>query len=237
MQKLCHSIIVLLATSNIATATEQTTSYNWTGAYAGVNLGSIWTEANLTANQDNFVSESGTYNQKLNSTDVNPGFQFGYLQQLEHQIVVGAEADFSYPDTNSHFTSAYPAINAYDHFNVRNNLQGSMKLRMGYAIERFLPFISAGVSFASMGLHYENEELNSENTYSTSSTQTAWVLGGGLEYGVFDNLSVRTEYIYSDYGNALNMTIPDLTGVNDPAGAADANISTNVLRAAVNYRF
>ncbi len=229
MKKLCHSIIVLLATSNIATAAEHAAPYNWTGAYAGINLGSIWTESNLTANQENFVSESGTYQQKMNSTDVNPGFQFGYLHQLEHKIVVGAEADFSYPDTNSSFTSEYPEINAYDHFNVRNNLQGSMKLRMGYAIDRFLPFISAGVSFASMGLHYENEDLNSENTYSTSTTQTAWVLGGGLEYGVLDNLSVRTEYIYSDYGNGLNMNIPDLTGVNDPVGGAHANIATKSI--------
>jgi len=88
-----------------------------------------------------------------------------------------------------------------------------------------------------MGLYYDNEEQNSANAYSTSTTQTGWVLGGGLEYGVLDNLSVRTEYLYTDYGNALNMGMPNVAGFSDPNGAAHVNMSTNVLRAAVNYRF
>jgi len=95
-----------------------------------------------------------------------------------------------------------------------------------------------------MGLYYDNEIQNSANAYSTSTTQTGWVLGGGLEYGVLDNLSVRTEYLYTDYGNALNMNMPNIGNVDfndplrsDPNSAAHVNMSTNVLRAAVNYRF
>jgi outer membrane immunogenic protein len=237
MNKVIPSIILLLGTAGTAVATEQETPYNWTGAYAGINLGTIWTGSHLTANQNNFVSESGTYSQNVDSTNFNPGFQFGYLHQLDHHIVVGGEADFSYPATNSSATTLYPEINAYDRFSVRNNLQGSLRVRAGYALDRFLPFITAGVSFASMGLYYDNEEQNSANSYSTSTAQAGWVLGGGLEYGVLDNLSVRTEYIYTDYGNALNMAIPNLTGVQDAFGAAHVNMSTNVLRAAVNYRF
>ena len=158
--------------------------------------------------------------------------------------MVGGEADFSYPATSSTFTSQDSGSGIFDRFNVRNNLQGSIRLRAGYAIDRFLPFITAGVSFASMGLYYDNEIQNSANAYSTSTTQTGWVLGGGLEYGVLDNLSVRTEYLYTDYGNALNMNMPNIGNVDfndplrsDPNGAAHVNMSTNVLRAAVNYRF
>jgi outer membrane immunogenic protein len=112
-----------------------------------------------------------------------------------------------------------------------------LRLRAGYAIDRFLPFITAGVSFASMGLYYDNEKQDSNNSYSTSTTQTGWVLGGGLEYGVFDNFSVRTEYLYTDYGNALNMNMPNVADFLDPNGGAHVNMSTNVVRAAVNYRF
>lgn len=236
MNKLISSIIIFLGASSIATAAGHD-QYNWTGAYAGLNLGAIWTGSHLTANQDNFISDTGTYSQNLNSINVNPGFQFGYLQQLDNNWVVGGEADFSYPATNSTYTNAYQDTGAFDRFSVRNNLQGSLRLRAGYAIDRFLPFITAGVSFASMGLYYDNEEQNSANAYSTSTTQTGWVLGGGLEYGVLDKLSVRTEYLYTDYGNALNMNIPNVAGIPDPNGAAHVNMSTNVVRAAVNYRF
>jgi outer membrane immunogenic protein len=236
MNKLISGII-LLGTVGIATAAGHETAYNWTGAYAGLNLGSIWTNSHLTANHEFFISDTGTYSQNLNSTNVNPGFQFGYLYQFDHNWVVGGEADFSYPATSNTYTNTYQDTGAFDRFNVRNNLQGSLRLRAGYAIDRFLPFITAGVSFASMGLYYDNEEQNSDNAYSTSTTQTGWVLGGGLEYGVLDNLSVRTEYLYTDYGNALNMSMPNVAGISDPNGAAHVNMSTNVLRAAVNYRF
>ena len=229
--------IILLGTVGIATAAGHETPYHWTGAYAGLNLGSIWTGSQLTANHEFFISDTGTYSQNLNSTNVNPGFQFGYLYQFDHNWVVGGEADFSYPATSSTYTNEFPETGAWERFNVRNNLQGSLRLRAGYAIDRFLPFITAGVSFASMGLYFDNEEQNSDNAYSTSTTQTGWVLGGGLEYGVLDNLSVRTEYLYTDYGNALNMNIPNVAGIPDPNGGAHVNMSTNVLRAAVNYRF
>lgn len=237
MNKLITIIIILFGTVGIAPAAGHEVAYNWTGAYGGLNLGSIWTNSHLTANQDNFITNTGTYNQNINSTNVNPGFQFGYLQQLEHNWVVGAEADFSYPATNNTYTNTYQDTGAFDRFTVRNNLQGSLRMRAGYAIDRFLPFITAGVSFASMGLYYDNEEQNNANAYSTSTAQAGWVLGGGLEYGVLDNLSVRTEYLYTDYGNALNMSMPNIALFSNPNGAAHVNMSTNVLRVAVNYRF
>ena len=236
------SIIILLGTGNIAAATEQQAFYNWTGAYAGLNLGAVWTDSHLTANQDNFISDSLTYNQNINSTNVNPGFQFGYLQQFDNHWVVGGEADFSYPATNNTYTNTFPETGTFDRFSVRNNLQGSLRMRMGYALDRFLPFVTAGVSFASMGLYYDNDQQNSNTAYSTSTAQAGWVLGGGLEYGILDNLSVRAEYIYTDYGNALNMNMPSLDSSPDgippdSSGAAHVNMSTNVLRAAINYRF
>jgi outer membrane immunogenic protein len=56
------------------------------------------------------------------------------------------------------------------------------------------------VSFASMCLNYNNEV---NDNYRKTSTQIGWRLGGGLEYGLVENLSVRTEYLYTDYGNTL----------------------------------
>ena len=74
------------------TATKST--YDWTGVYAGVNLGAVWSGSHLNANQANLASSTGSYSQNMNSTAVNPGFQFGYLHQLKDNWVVGGEADF-----------------------------------------------------------------------------------------------------------------------------------------------
>ncbi len=233
-------ICLLLATSSAVMATEPTSTYDWTGAYAGVNLGSAWTGSKLTAaNEGAFLSDTKSYNEQLNSTAVNPGLQLGYLKQLSGNWVVGGEGDFTYPATDSQYqfnsTSTDGSESFYDNFTVHNNLQGSLRLRAGYALDRFLPFVTAGVSFASLGLNYASETATS--AYAKTTTQTGWVLGGGLEYGVLDNLSVRTEYLYTDYGNALNLNVPTAGGLSDSNGSVHASLYTNVLRAAVNYRF
>lgn len=229
------SILSLLLASSTVMATEQTTIYDWTGAYAGVNLGAVWTGSKLTAADESaFLTDSSSYNQQLNNTSVNPGIQLGYLKQLPNHWVVGSEGDFTYPATSSQYQyNSNEVTPAFDKFTVHNNLQGSLRLRAGYAIDRFLPFVTAGVSFASVGLNYNSEA----DAYAKKTTQTGWVLGGGLEYGVLKNLSVRTEYLYTDYGTALNLNIPTAGGLIDPSGTAHATLYTNVLRAAVNYRF
>lgn len=214
-------------------AEEVAAPYDWSGFYAGANLGVIWTGAHLTANNINFVNADGRYSTNMDATDVDPGFQFGYLRQIDAHWVVGGEADFTYPATRAQYT-VQTSCCTYDQFEVRNNLQGSLRLRAGYALDRFLPFVTAGLSFASMGLYYNNE---SNNAYSQTTTQTGWMLGAGLEYGVMENLSTRLEYLYTDYGSALNMNLPTVEGITDPQGSAHADMSTNVLRAAVNFRF
>jgi outer membrane immunogenic protein len=227
----------LLLSSSLVMASAvvaETSDYDWTGAYAGANLGVIWTGSHLTSSQPNYLSGTDGYSKNLDATDVDPGFQFGYLHMLDPHWVVGGEADFTYPATNSQYTVTNGTGTAYDQFNVRNNLQGSLRLRAGYAIDRFLPFVTAGVSWASMGLYYNNE---SNNAYSKTTAQTGWVLGAGLEYGVLENLTARLEYLYTDYGSALNMNVPDVASVDQTGSSAHADMSTNVFRAAVNYRF
>jgi outer membrane immunogenic protein len=225
----------MLALTVFVSSAHAQTPYNWTGAYAGVNLGSVWSSSKLNANNISFLPDDGTYHYANTGATVNPGLQVGYVQQLLGHWVVGAEGDFSYPDNSTQYQQSDP-LGEFDHFTVHNKLQGSLRLRAAYAIERFLPFITAGVSFASLGLDYTNEMGASENL-SKITTQVGWVLGGGLDYGVLANLSVRTEYLYSDYGKALNLNIPTVGGYVDSSGGAHATLASHVVRAAINYRF
>jgi outer membrane immunogenic protein len=208
--------------------------YDWTGAYAGVNLGVIWTGSTMNSNHVNLLPDSGSYNQTMTSTSVNPGLQLGYLHQLDENWVLGGEGDFTYPASVSQFTQYSSLINDYDQYKIHYNMQGSLRLRVGYSVDRFLPFFTTGVSFGGMGMSYANA---GGDFYTKTTTQTGWVVGGGVEYGFLDNLSGRLEYLYTNYGHALNMNIPSIEGIFDPAGSAHATMNTNVLRAAVNYRF
>jgi len=234
---LIFTLLVSLAVfvSNSKADSTQEKTYNWTGAYAGANLGAVWSGSRFTANNVVFLPDSGTYSGSINATDLNPGVQLGYLKQFKKNWVVGAEADFTYPSSSGHYKYKDTVlIGQYDQFTLHNNLQGSLRLRAGYAIECFLPFITVGVSFADVGLSYNNEL---KDNYSKNITQTGWVLGGGLEYGVLSNLSVRTEYLFTDYGKALNLNIPTLANFTDSTGGAQGSLYSHVVRAAINYRF
>ena len=224
----CTLISLAISTSAIAN------SYNWAGAYAGVNLGSIWGYSQLKANDLNFLNDSyGYYRQTMRSTSVDPGIQIGYLKQLKQRELVGIEADFTYPNSQAQFSLDNPIDIAFDKFTVKNTVQGSLRLRAGYAIDRFLPFATTGLSLGSMSTNYSNE---TGNNYSKNTTQVGFVVGCGLEYGLRDKLSGRIEYLYSDYGKASNMGLPSIDDVST-AGNIGTNLYTNVLRAVLNYRF
>jgi outer membrane immunogenic protein len=205
---------------------------NWTGFYAGVSLGAIFNKSLVDAQHINFINGS-TYRENLNETDVLPGLHAGYNHQLQSGLVVGGEADFTYPDSTEHFIRVGIPNGEFDELTVKNRLQGSIRSKLGYALNNFLPYVTAGVSFADTSLRYNNER---RDKYEKDSVQTGWVLGGGLEYAFCNKLSVRTEYLYTDYGDPISLQIPTIL-VNDPNGSASADLVSHSVRVALNYRF
>ena len=204
----------------------------WTGAYAGLTAGVMVNESQVKAS--NYGLVDNPCNRNVTGTAFLPGALAGYLHQFDNQLVLGAEADFTYPDSSYDAYCTCPQ-GGFDRFTVKNRVQGSLRARLGYATPyRLLPYITSGVSFADQALQYTNE---TGDAYSKSSTQTGWVLGGGLEYGFLNGFSVRAEYLYTNYGRSLNMPLQSLYGVTDPDGQASASVDSNQVRAAVNYRF
>jgi outer membrane immunogenic protein len=106
--------------------------------------------------------------------------------------------------------------------------------RLGYLYKPdFLTFVSAGVSFADLGLSYTNEVANN---YSTNQFQPGWLVGGGVEWAAARFWSVRLEYYYNQY-NYLNMPMDYIYGVYDGSGHGKLNLSSNNIRLGVNYWF
>ena len=68
-------------------------------------------------------------------------------------------------------------------------------------------------------------------TASTTVTYGTWTAGGGLEYGITDNLSARVEYLYFDTGNVGTGSI------GPPTTTITSRLKDNLVRAGLNYRF
>jgi outer membrane immunogenic protein len=87
------------------------------------------------------------------------GGQLGYNFQF-NRVVLGIEGDISFTDW--HETDAF----------------GTVRGRLGYAWERVLPYVTAGLAIAD--------------------SETGWTAGGGIELAVSDNVSLRGEYLHFD---------------------------------------
>lgn len=211
-------------------------SASWTGFYAGLNGGVVFNNVDLNSNQLGFTNVSGTCDESANSSSFFPGLQLGYTWQVNAKTVLGVEGDYTYNTnqrTTLHCTCPFNS-DVSDRFKFTNRQQGSIRARLGYILkEHFLPFISAGGSFANVGLKYSNE---GGDYYSTQTTKSGWLVGAGIEWEFLHNWSLRTEYSYADYGK-VNLNIPTIYGLNDPNGAGHAKLKTNTVRVAVNYWF
>jgi outer membrane immunogenic protein len=183
--------------------------YNWTGFYVGVNAGYGWGNSNWD------VPASFTVKPK--------GWLFGGTVGYNYQVgsmVYGVEGDFDWSDVKATATCGAFACE------TRQRWLGTARGRLGYAVDRFLPYITGGVAMASI-----QANNNDPAAPGGSATRTGWTLGGGVEYAFIGNWTAKLEYLYVDLGS-FNCTTCF-------AGATTNNISfkENIVRAGINYKF
>lgn len=135
-------------------------------------------------------------------------------------MVIGGELDAVYSDVEGRatvFTGGVPGPG----FSQKLKWSGAARVRLGYAVDRFLPYVAGGVAFG---------EINGWNDGAPedefSDTYTGWTIGVGTEYAFTDNLIGRVEYRYTDFGNE-----------SFESGAVDMDLSTNEVRFGIAYKF
>ena len=78
-------------------------AYNWTGFYAGGRVGYAWGTSNWTSNTPGVPNVAGSldlfqpFNAFKDTGSFSQGLQAGYNYMLPNRIVVGAEADVTFP--------------------------------------------------------------------------------------------------------------------------------------------
>jgi outer membrane immunogenic protein len=178
--------------------------FSWTGFYAGINGGYGWGRSNFSAPfaTGNFDTSGGLV-----------GGTLGYNYQV-NQIVFGIEGDVdaSWIDGS--------AVCGGLTCRTRNNWLGTARGRIGYAFDRFLPYVTGGVAFGDI-------KTNVAGFGSGNDTKAGWTVGGGLEYALTGPWSAKVEYLHVDLGR----------GGTIPGTAADADFKADIVRAGLNYRF
>lgn len=202
-------------------------AFSWTGLYLGGQIGYGWGDAESSLSIPSLANYAGA----SGSPDGFFGGGFvGYNYQFASNLVVGIEADINGGSLDS---SNAASSNYFDITGVTATHElewfGSVRARVGYAFDRFLPFVTAGYGFGSAKTTYTNAV--SGERVSPSGTVSGWTVGGGLEYAVTDNILARIEYRYTDYGDLSSYLLYDgnLT--------VDHSYTASDLRVGVSYKF
>lgn len=216
--KLGCTVLAVLMVPFAAFAVEQNTTYNWTGAYVGGQVGYSWG----TSRYSNEFDERFKFNPKGGLG----GLYGGYNYQLNNNIVLGVEADFAFSDMKDN-SGKYYDEGSLDP-NMRSKLKmrwnGAARLRVGYALDSWLPYVAAGVSY---GDYYMKASDDVDSSGKKSIHRTGWNVGAGVDYALSDSLIARVEYRYTDYGKASV-----LSGISDRL-----KLRTHDVRLGVAYKF
>jgi len=222
--------------------------YNWTGFYVGFNVGYGWGEVDDRVNP---LPSPAAFNAAPFTVRSSPdgflgGIQLGYNWQ-SGSFVYGLEADFQgagIKDTGVRTPLATAAGVPMAGWNSRVTAEvdwfGTIRARLG-----FTP-IPELLVYGTGGFAYGDVKVSSLTTFtpappftyagSSSSTETGWTVGGGLEYG-FGNWSAKVEYLY------VSLAMPNHTALPlapNPPFALQHNVGDldlNIVRFGLNYRF
>lgn len=152
----------------VATESYSAPAGNWSGAYVGGGI----------------TYDMGKFTGSTDGRDANDigGTVYGGYNMQSGSIVYGGEADISY---NGEDGSAGAGLKG------TQGVNGSIRGRVGYDLNPFLVYGTAGVAVA-------NHELEGNGT-NDEKLAAGYTVGAGVETFVTDNITARVEYRYSDY--------------------------------------
>lgn len=193
------------------------------------------------------------------------GLEAGYNWQFNRNWLVGIETDFNWSRIKGTGTDSFLIVPALfpgpSNFVASQNLEwfGTVRGRLG-----FLPttnLLVYGTGGFAYGRVHENVTLNAQpgvnstiagfsfdcvsgpNCFFGSSSRmaTGWTAGGGLEYALSNNISVKGEYLYTSLGggDSIRAVGSETNPVASPSSftAAFNRTSFNVVRVGLDYKF
>ena len=108
--------------------------------------------------------------------------------------------------------------------NLEADIQGSARGRLGIAVDRALFYATGGAAFAEFKDTYIGAA--GAGLATPSHTRVGYTVGGGVEYAITTQWSLRAEYRYSDFGS-----------FGDPVGVVIVPRRETMQRAQIGFSY
>lgn len=206
---------------------------DWSGFYAGLQV-------DHSQGHNNDAGNSDATKQKISG--IGGGIQAGHHWQLKNDIVLGVEASFTMNDISKDWKDR--DNNKYSSYYREDKIKqsGTLNAKFGYAFDRFLPYVTAGMTVArgefSVGcdksLVSATNGCKTKFNNTTSNTAVGFNAGAGVMYQFSQNFSSGVEYLYTNLGTrSVHISDPNYPTAGERKFKTD--YSTVALK--VNYQF
>ena len=206
--------------------------FTWTGFYLGGNLGAAWAQRNVT---DIFGNTFG----RTSDARFIGGGQLGYNWQTGN-FVLGVEGDIDGIASNNN-RSATVVVGGNGPFVVSSNSTNwvaTLAARFGWAADHWLFYGKAGGGWVGNNSGFTVTNVTTGASFGSGGNSSAggWLLGGGIEYAINNNWSLKGEYDYIGLSNR-NFVVPVVIGgaVVDTFTSSSRNFQ--MFKFGFNYAF
>ena len=184
--------------------------FTWTGPYIGGQIGYAWASgANKFNGVDPYSGVAFVSSVGQSPSGVIGGANIGYNYQI-NQWVLGVEGSVDGTSLSNTGGLAFPdgtilAVHS------STDIQGSIRGQVGIAWDRALIFATGGVAFGGFNTQYNYDGFGAAAgaahlapffaSFNLSDTHVGWTVGGGIQYAITNDWSVRADYRYTDWGS------------------------------------
>ena len=208
--------------------------YDWTGFYAGVNVG--YGAASDPVNMTFTPATDGGEHPTIAPDGFIGGGQLGYNFQAG-RVVFGIEGDIQASALAQSICTNF-CRPGFD-FGVTQELPwfATVRGRVGYAAGPALFYGTAGAAFTSVRTSLTSVAPGFPDVAGTfNDTKTGWAAGGGVEAMLGGHWTAKAEYLYMDFGAVTHAIYPARLGPAFPT-TFPIDIREHVFRVGLNYLF
>jgi outer membrane immunogenic protein len=236
MKRTLVSFAALTMLSGAAFAADAAAvSGQWGGFYAGLNAGYGSGESNATPN-------GLLVNEPEFSVDFKGGLvggQIGYDVDNGNGLIIGAVTDLSTANIDGDVCVEDNGCDGSpDDSYSSNDVQwlSTTRLRAGFSNGNMLFYGTGGIALAKVTADVTHLDDVNTPTVNDTNTHVGYAVGAGAEFMVSENMTIGAEYLHINLGEEQYYLLVDLD-YDQGMGGASGDLTVNVIRATLNYRF
>jgi outer membrane immunogenic protein len=220
---------------------EPVPAFTWTSCYAGGHVGGAQAQKDVTdlvqLVQDQFLGAGttvGVTTVTAQPTGLVLGGQIGCDYAFSGNWVVGFEGAVSASYMKDTVSTALPLGNPGEQaaLTIHTDMIPSFTARFGVAADHWLFYVKGGAAWVSDKYSLIGMFQGTSFDFEGLSLRAGWTAGGGIEWAVWDDWSVRLEYDYYNFGHS-NVLMSD--SVNVLSGSIDVKQTVQTVKLGVNF--